>query len=403
MVDRMSVVLQVLLCAMTSADVNVVSLDARDGHRGVASPGGKLKIYKAGNRQRLGDDQSPPVAASSMNQANEAFGELEKMTKSVATDPDENKDKFKAENGNDDTNIEDITANVSTDEKEKEVQEALQTWDSAWKLSEKPDGPEEGSLTQDIKNANVVKEKYQKVMMERKSRMSKQAAASDANLRTIHDAQVKQMNTKVALAKAQFHAAESESIATEAMVRKHAEDDMQDARIQLDKAKADVSKATVDTKQAVQKAAVAVERVRQHNIATHAAHASGDLEPVVIKVNDKLPSPPNETATDSDSPEAPREAPTTVVRAFKEIAVKNGLSISVKEVQSGKESPSAATAAVQEKMQQTAGSEEEEAQTQNSQIRTEQAALKEKLAAMSVKAALTGIGDMSKAVKENPP
>merc|ERR1712070_334304 len=119
------------------------------------------------------------------------------------------------------------------------------------------------------------------------------------------------------------------------------------------------------SKDAIQSAAVAVEQVRQHDIAAH--HHPSSTAPVEIKVNQTLSADHNDTLPESVAPAL--VPPTTVVRAFKEVAEKNGLKISVREIQSGGsdanqngDDAAKSQAAVQDKMTQSKNDAEDNEQ-----------------------------------------
>merc|ERR1719378_1811560 len=110
-----------------------------------------------------------------MNQANAAVSTLQKMTDQIHESAEGQQPEFKTENGADDTNVDEITGNLKTEDKAVEVQDALKEWNTAWKMSSESgaDAPKEQSFSQDIKQAHKMKERYHKVLAERRERMSR--------------------------------------------------------------------------------------------------------------------------------------------------------------------------------------------------------------------------------------
>lgn len=378
-------------------------LDAELGIRLPAQD--QIKVHnqaklQLGEAEVATDSQTP--GASSMNEANNAFASAEKMTDAVAASSHENTPEYRTENGDDDTNMEDIVTGVSTQEKEIEVKNALKTWEQAWSMSSKPHSKEaKGAFMVDVKQAQKAKEGYHKVLSERQKRLSRDAAKAEVKEQTVHDEQVKKFKKQTAMAKASYLAAAANDVAAESRVRQNEDIDIARARKKFQKAQKALTISKRQSKDAIQSAAVAVEQVRQHDIAAH--HHPSSTAPVEIKVNQTLSADHNDTLPESVAPAL--VPPTTVVRAFKEVAEKNGLKISVREIQSGGsdanqngDAAAKSQAAVQDKMTQSKNDAEdnEQAQDKSKEIRAEQSALKAKLAALSVKAAVKSSSQFAK-------
>ena len=180
-------------------------------------------------------------------------------------------------------------------------------------------------------------------MHERTRRESKAAQDSEVASQTKKDQQVQQYNLQVAAAKSKYLAAQSANDLAESTVEREAQATRAQAISDAQAAQEQLRHAERLHKAAIKKAAKAVEDVRQHHIGQYAKGVpTSKLKPAKITPTD--PNDPNFAKPAEDPPvkvsdaDAKPPAPKSVVRAIKEVAIKNGLDVSVNDVVGGKES-----------------------------------------------------------------